>query len=55
MDREYLLRRRDQELVKARRAASPLGREGHLNLAQAFLTAAGWMGPAPVISLVSHD
>lgn len=55
MDREYLLRRRDQELVESRRAASVVGREGHSNLAQAFLTAAGRMGSAPVISLVSHN
>lgn len=40
MDRQYLLQRHDEELVRAREAASDIARQAHEKLALAFMEAA---------------
>lgn len=40
MDRQYLLQRHDEELARARDAASDIARQAHEALASAFMEAA---------------
>ena len=55
MDREYLLRRHEHELVNARAAATDVARQGRQALARAFLDAANKLGSPTVVEFVSHN
>lgn len=55
MDREYLLRRREQELVNARAAVTDVARQARQALAQAFLDAANKLGSATVVEFTSRN
>jgi len=53
MDREYLLRRHDEELARSRNAATEVARLAHEGLAQAFKDAAEKLEPPTVVQFRS--